>query len=60
MTVTGWVLLVVAVIALIAGGGRLALSTRHELPFEIPRPAPFIVLGVAAVLLIVLVIEWLA
>ncbi|WP_420367164.1 hypothetical protein [Curtobacterium sp. L1-20] len=60
MTVIGWVLAVPAIIALVAGGGLLALSGRGDLPFEVPRPAGITVLGVAAALLLVLLIGRLA
>lgn len=57
MTITEWVLLVAAIVGLIGGGGLLALSGRVDLPLEVPRPAPYIVLGVAVVLLAVVLVH---
>lgn len=54
MTITEWVLIGAAIVGLIGGGGLLALSGRNDLPFEVPRPAPYVVLAAASVLLIVL------
>lgn len=57
MTITEGVLLVAAVVGLIGGGGLLALAGRNDIPFEVPRPAPYVVLGVAVVLLAVVLFQ---